>query len=161
MIVFLILISFILGLIPSKKISDRVWDKNLGYFCYFIIETVKILIPYGICLLYCNNNYLIIPTFIFISLLSSNVYPLVPIYNYAPIIPYFIGNLVLSPKVFIILILLYISVSFILKEYLLAFLIVSALSPFIFIVIEKSIPLFIFGMLTACLFYLKYYLSKL
>jgi len=149
-----------LGLIQSKKISNGVMNKNLAYFCYFTIETAKILIPYTICLLY-YNNYSLIPALIFISLVSSNIYPLVPIYNYAPIIPYFIGNLVLSPKVFIILILIYISASIILKEYLLAFLIVSALSPFIFIAIEKSIPLFIFGMLTAGLFYLKYYFSKL
>lgn len=160
MIVFMIFISFMLGLIPSKKISNKISNNNLAYFFYFTIEIAKIFIPCFICLLY-YDNHKVIPAVIFISLLSSSIYPLTPIYIYIPIIPYFAGSLFLSPRVFIILILLYISASFILKEYLLAFLIVSALSPFIFIAIEMSIPFFIFGMLTAGLFYLKYYFSKL
>lgn len=157
--VFLILISFIFGLIPSKRISNKISSKKLAYFSYFIIEAAKVLIPCFTYTLY-YNNYLIMPILVFISLLGCSLYPLVPIYVYSPIIPYFIGSLILSPKVLIILILLFISLSFVLKEYLLAFLIISAVSPFIFILIEKSIPLFIFGMLSAGLFYLKYYFSK-
>lgn len=159
MIIFLILISFILGLTPSKNISKIISGKRSAYLCYFLIEAVKVFIP---CYMYIvfYNNYSITPALIFISLFCSCIYPLVPIYVYVPIIPYFIGCLILSYKVFIILILLYISFSIFLKEYLMAFLIVSALVPFIFVTIEKSIPLFIFGMLAAALFYLKYYFSK-
>lgn len=157
--ILLIFISFILGLIESRKISNRVNNIYLSYFWYILIESLKVLIPAFLYYL-CHENDLMLPALIFISLLAGSIKPDVPIYCYAPIIPFFTGSLLLSPRVFLILILLYISISLLLKEYLLAFLVITAVSPFIFILTEKSIPYLIFGMLSAELFYLKYRFDK-